>query len=334
MARKATEFILKALLLLAFGFFLWWELFQKQDADLLLNNFLSRFSQSNPTLLYITIALVPINWALEAMKWWLLVLEFEKIKFSKAFRAVLIGVSIGIFTPSRLGEYGGRAILVKSDHVVESVVATFLGSISQLLATLFFGYIGAIYFMHYFSMVSDLILWFLMMLGLFSFLLTLFFFYNIDLMMNIFRRLYRKVSRNVSVLQKVKKVLINWLEHVNVLQNYSNRQLSTALFTAFLRYAVYSTQYFLLLTYMGIEMDLLIGISSIATVFLLQSSIPLPPVSGLLMRGGTALYIWQFFSANQVSILATTFSLWLLNVILPAIIGLILLLNVKFFRTK
>lgn len=334
MDRKVGEIFLKTLLLIGFCYFIWWELFQKQDSDLILNNFLSRFGQSNPSLLYFAFALVPINWALEALKWWLLVLEFEKISYFKSFKAVLIGVSIGIFTPSRLGEYGGRALLVNSDHVVESVVATFLGSISQLLATLFFGYIGAVYFLNYFSIVTEIVLWFLMVFGLCSFLLTLFFFYNIDLMINIFRRLYKKISNSFTILHKVKKILINWLQHVNVLQNYTNKQLSTALLTAFLRYTVYSTQYLLLLKFMGIDIEVTTGLASVATVFLLQSSVPLPPVSGLVMRGGTALYIWQFFSANQIAILATTFSLWLFNVILPAAIGFILLLNVKFFSSK
>jgi uncharacterized protein (TIRG00374 family) len=288
--------------------------------------------QSNPTFLIIAILLMPINWALEAYKWWFLVLEFEKISFRKAYSAVLAGVSIGVFTPSRIGEYGGRALLVQSDHVVESVVATLLGSMSQFLATLIFGYAGVIYFLKYFSFASDIILWLLVLLGIFSFFLTLFFFYNIDIVVKIIKRVYKKPFFDKVIFIRLHRLVNGWLKHVKILRNYTTKQLSLALFTAFLRYGVYTLQYFLLLRFMGIEVSFVTGVACIATVFLLQTSIPLPPVTGLFARGGTALYIWQFFTVNQVAILVTTFSLWFLNVVCPALIGLIILMRTKMIR--
>ncbi len=334
MAKNTGALLIKISLLAAFCIFLWWELFHKQDILLLLSNFRIRLSESNPLLLYLAMALVPVNWLLESLKWWLLVLEFEKINFVKAIKAVLTGVAIGIFTPGRIGEYGGRAISISAENIVESVVATFLGSISQLLATILFGYIGAICFLHHFSLISGLILWFFIVFGAGSFLLLLFLYYNAGILVDIAAKFYRLAVKRITLLQHCKQILSRWLEHVKVLQKYSSNQLSIALFTSAIRYFVYSSQYLLLLNFMGIETDFSIGISAVATVFLLQSSIPLPPVSGLIIRGGTALYIWQYISANQVAILATTLSLWLMNVIIPALIGMVLLINTDIFRTN
>ncbi len=332
MQKKNYDILLKILIVSIFSLFLWYELFQKQDIKQLWEAFLQQLEHSNPTWLIAAILLMPINWGLEAYKWWALVIEFEKISFWKAYKAVLVGVSIGIFTPSRIGEYGGRALLVESNHVVESVVATLLGSMSQFLATLCFGYAGVVYFLKYFNFTSDIILWLLVILGIFSFITSLFLFYNIDIILRVVKRFYKKPFFQQAFFIRFHTLVNGWLKHVKVLRNYSSKQLSLALFTAFLRYVVYTIQYFLLLRLMGIDVGLVTGAACIATVFLLQTSIPLPPVTGLITRGGTALYIWQFFSANQVAILATTFGLWLLNVVAPAIIGLFILMRIKVIK--
>jgi hypothetical protein len=96
---------------------------------------------------------------------------------------------------------------------------------------------------------------------------------------------------------------------------------------------VYSTQYFLLLRFFGIDIGLIPAYFSIAAIFLIQTSIPLPPVMGLLARGNVAVQIWSFFGANQVSILATTFGLWIINLILPALFGTFFIFNVNITKS-
>lgn len=330
MAKKWYEIAIKAVVLIAFSFFIWWEVFQKQDVMLLWKTFVFQLQHANPILLYGAILLMPLNWSLETYKWWVLVLEFEQISFLKALKSVLIGVAIGLFTPSRIGEYGGRAMLIQRNNVVESVVATFLGSLSQLLATLFFGYIGILYFLKYFALISEDILFLLIGLGVFSLAITLLFFYNIELIIIIFKKVYHRFFAHNNLFPKLRKLIKGWLKHINILRNYSSKQLSMALLVALGRYVVYTVQYLLLLHFMDIEVGFIAGLACIATVFLLQTSMPLPPISGLIARGGTAIYVWHFFSNNDIAILSTTFTLWIINVIIPALIGLVLLLNTRF----
>ena len=52
-------------------------------------------------------------------------------------------------------------------------------------------------------------------------------------------------------------------------------------------------------------------------------------MTGLVARGNLAVYLWQQFGANDLSALAATFSLWVINLILPALIGTFLLLRVN-----
>ncbi len=71
----------------------------------------------------------------------------------------------------------------------------------------------------------------------------------------------------------------------------------------------------------------------IGTIFLVQTSIPLPPIWSLLVRGQAALYFWGLFAVSPIAILASTFALWVINLILPALFGLVLLMATNIPKT-
>jgi hypothetical protein len=85
-----------------------------------------------------------------------------------------------------------------------------------------------------------------------------------------------------------------------------------------------------LLYFFGFEAPVGSAILAILIIYLLQTGIPLPPSTGLLARGNIALFIFGFLGAmetNATAVLAATFSLWIINVVLPAVLG-------AFFITK
>jgi hypothetical protein len=123
------------------------------------------------------------------------------------------------------------------------------------------------------------------------------------------------------------------IKSVNVIRQYKRSDLAKTLMWAFIRYTIYSVQYYMMLRFFGIDVPILRGMACIATIYLLQTSIPLPPVVSLLARGEVAIKIWGLFQANEISILAATFTLWVINLILPSFIGLILILNANVLKT-
>jgi hypothetical protein len=58
-----------------------------------------------PVLL--ALALVPVNWGLEAWKWHRLAGTWSRT-FGRSLRAVLVGLTLGFATPNRVGDYAGR----------------------------------------------------------------------------------------------------------------------------------------------------------------------------------------------------------------------------------
>ena len=124
-------------------------------------------------------------------------------------------------------------------------------------------------------------------IGLSSLLITvllIFCYLNVDLIIPIFNRI---------------PLLKRLVKHIEILKTYSTNELAIVLGFSLLRYTVYSVQYLLLLRFFGIDLPMLHGLASIGTIFLIQTSVPLPPISGLLVRGEVALHVWGYFQINE-----------------------------------
>jgi len=303
------------------GYVIYQQVFAKENADKIWENFIQNLTSDNIHWLIITIILIPINWAFETLKWQVLIKDFEKLSFRKSYQAILSGITFSLFTPNRIGEYGGRILLVKPENNWKAVIATLVGSFSQLLVLLSCGILGLLFFIYLFLDIDQWIWLSIFFVGILFTFLMLFCFYNIDLVIPIVKR--------VPYVHKLKR----FVKHVNVLRNYSSSILSSALMYSFLRYLTYTLQYFFMLQFFGIKVSIAKGLAGIATIYLLQTSIPLPPIWDLFARGQIALEIWGFSSDNEIGILASTFTLWVLNLIIPALIGTIFIVRINVLQS-
>ena len=75
------------------------------------------------------------------MKWKLLIDKLHPISWLDAIEGILFGVTFSLFTPSRIGEFGGRVFALNTDRK-EAIVSTILGSIAQIVVNLSFGALG------------------------------------------------------------------------------------------------------------------------------------------------------------------------------------------------
>ncbi len=319
--RTYFNFFIKVGVVFLLSYVIYQQVFAKENADEIWENFLLNLTSDNIHWLIITIILIPINWAFETLKWQVLIKEFENLSFWKSYQGVLTGITFSLFTPNRIGEYGGRILLVKPENNWKAVIATLVGSFSQLLVLLSCGILGLLFFIYLFLEIDQWIWLSIFFVGILFTSLMLFCFYNIDLVIPIVKR--------IPYAHKLKR----FVKHVNVLRNYSSSILSSALMYSFLRYTTYTFQYFFMLQFFGINVSIIKGLAGIATIFLLQTSIPLPPIWDLFARGQIALEIWGFSSQNEIGILASTFTLWVLNLIIPALIGTIFIVRINVLQS-
>lgn len=253
--------------------------------------------------LALAIALMPLNWALEAAKWRYLLAPSCHLPFRQALRAVFCGLALSLFTPQRIGEYVGRVLGVPARHNWAAVLAMAVGNFAQLLALLSFGLAGASLLLG--DYLGNLAAWSAVAAALLLVLYLLFF----------------NLSRLPALLRKLPLPRRAW-RLILMLREYQPGQLARAWGWSAARYATYSLQYYALAVFFGIAAPPLLAFAAIASVFLIQTSLPLPPLMGLLARGEAALLIWGRFSEQPLGILAATYGLFILNLCLPALLGL------------
>ncbi len=278
------------------------------------------------------ITLLPLNWGAETQKWRLLLRVFSPaVSWGMALRGVLAGVSLAVFTPNRLGEFAGRVLLVQPEQRWRAATANVVSALSQTLVVLAAGGLGLWWFMQQVLRPEPFYAWAVAVLAAVGVAALFFFYFQIKLLIPVLRRLrwlrsWRLQPTRWPWLRGQVRLL---LRGVAVLERFEQRTLWAVLGWAVFRYAVYSGQYFCLLQFFGIQTGFWGGLAGISTLFLLQTGIPLPPAMGLVARGSLAVQVWSQFGANEVSSLSATFTLWIINLILPALVGTFFLLNVK-----
>jgi hypothetical protein len=102
------------------------------------------------------------------------------------------------------------------------------------------------------------------------------------------------------------------------------------LFLSFLRYLVFVLQYIFMLQIMQVDQDYWQSFWLITVMFWVLAIIPSFAIAELGIRGTVAKTLFAF-SKNVIGILAVTFSIWFINLFIPALIGSLLILG---FKTK
>ena len=98
------------------------------------------------------------------------------------------------------------------------------------------------------------------------------------------------------------------------------------------RYGVFTAQYLVLLTAYGISVDPVAGGAAIGTIFLVQSVLPNLAVLEPLKRGSVAFYLLGAYTGNELGVVAASATLWVLNLLIPAVAGYVLMLAQDPFR--
>lgn len=274
-----------------------------------------------------------VNWGVESLKWQFLINKVEKVSFLKSFEAVLSGISVSIFTPNRVGEWFGRVFIMKKANPWKGVFITMIGSFSQLLITIIVGSISLlVYIPIYFSeaeFYSPLILYGMILIVVVIIVTLLLIFLNIT-------------SLPIVVSKVLKKRFIHINEYFSVISSYSTGELLTVLLFSFLRYCVFTLQFYILLMLFSVEIPLLHGLMIISMVFFVMTAIPTVTLAELGVRGSVSLYfIGQYFElfsvrtdSINIGIVSSTSTLWLINLAIPALLGTLFVYRLNFFRKK
>jgi len=276
--------------------------------------------------LVLVIFLMVINWSLEALKWKISIQQIQPVSFLRSFRAVLSGVSFSVNTPNRIGEYLGRVLYIDEGNRLRAVSLTIVCSISQIIITLLAGFIG-LFFIKEKIINSETIvendsnLW-LQMLQ-----------YGVLISLLILTLIYFRLSLLTALIEKLRhSARYSWL--ISSLKNVRATLLLQLLSLSAIRYVVFTIQYFLLFRLFGVSIEWWQSFWAVSVVFLVLAIIPTFAIAELGLRGKVSLKLLGLFSANSLGISITTATIWLINLIVPAIAGSLLIVSVKIFKNK
>ena len=266
----------------------------------------SSFSQV--FLLFIVAVLAFFNVLLESYKWHNLIAWGNNLNIWISIKSILVGFFYGTITPFQLGDYPGRLTYIDQSLRSTALSATWVCSITQNVCNVVVGIIGILILSTKVDLI-ELNNYLIILLGSLTIILSLIALFSID-----------KITGWVSRLSILKRFDIQEVQ-------FSGRLISNNLLLSLSRYATYVVQYYLLLCFWGLEISMLDGFSAIASIYLLQSLIIVPASISLLARGGIALFIFSFWEFNPALILLTSLSLWIINLVIPALLGFILIVT-------
>ncbi len=253
--------------------------------------------------------LVFVNWGSEGYKWKRLMKKEYPVSLVTSVKAAFAGNATGIFTPNRIGGFVGRVMYLPKEMVLVGTMNTFVGNLAQLLATIFFGVIGAfalIYIPIETKPIQNVQIdpWYPAVgfsIGL-LFLALIYFF----------------PDKWIGILSRV-SFLNKYMEKVQFLANHSRVMLFEVFVWSLFRYVVFAFQFYLLLTFFGATFNFFTCLMLVGYLYLVISL--LPTVFGKLgVREVASIGIFGWFLA-EIPTTTASFLLWMINVAFASVLG-------------
>jgi uncharacterized membrane protein YbhN (UPF0104 family) len=255
-----------------------------------------------PSLLFLAILLMPLNWLLEGVKWQLMLRKLGAgIPFAKMIYSLLTGVSASLFTPNRTGNFIGRIIWLPSRIRIEASVLTIFGNSAQWLAAMMFGLVG--FFLYNEVSIPELAIWIRISLMVIAGIIVVLYVFPYWLPRKLASFFWKKS-----------------LEHAAHVLERNHGLKWQLLGLSLLRHVVFSFQYVFILSAFALPLSLDLFFA-VWTIYFLMTLAPSMAFGKLLVRENVAIYVLGAMIPNAAIILSCSLILWFINLSLPALLG-------------
>lgn len=266
------------------------------------------------------VLLTPVNWGFEALKWQILVRRVERVSFRDAYRGVLAGLALGMAIPTGIGDTVGRVLSLQTRQRANSVGAALVSGGMQFYVAIVMGAMAwSVHLLHVPTRDSPTAralavgLWVLAGLGV--------------------------------VLALSRRSLVRWSGHWRfasrfshywaVAGHYTGSEMGAAFGAATLRYITFWGQFLIVLHIYGLLLprtDLLAGV---ALVFLVKTITPaFNWLSDLGVREAAALWVFEPYALPAPVLVASTLTLWVVNILAPVLVGLVSVWHLRLTGTR
>lgn len=268
------------------------------------------------TIMIAVIGLMLVNWFLEAMKWKYLTRKLQRMTVWRSIEAIFCGLTWAIFTPNRLGEYGGRVLFLPPKKRAYGVFVMGIGQFGQGSITNILGATALLWFLFTFIHLNSWVMLLIALIGIAFIILVLVCYFNIKWLAGLLGK--------VKWLKKYKRFF-------DIISRFSFAELSTVFAFCLARFSVFSFQYYLVIHLLLPHLPVFPTMMMVFNNFFIQSALPTLDILDVGLRGLTASTFFGYITNQQIAVLAAVSSIWLTNLIIPAILGSVFVLKIKFF---
>lgn len=293
------------------------EISAQKDLPLYIEELISGINAQKIAILILVIFLMLVQWMAEAKKWQLLLQGILFVPFGKAVKSIFSGIAFSIATPNRFGEFIGRILHLPKEARLQGTTCTFIGNFAQLIATCFAGAMGLILTQsdHLLNPTSFFVT-FISTLKVATPFTALFFVF-----------IYFQAALFFKWLSQF-KLLEKWKDNLIGLSQIPFFILLKVLSWSFLRYAIFMVQYWLFFQILDVHIGFLETCIGMSVMLLWLAVIPTVSIVELGLRWQFSIFLLSPFTSNVLGLTMAVTFVWLLNLILPALVGAFLLFRV------
>lgn len=286
-----------------------------------LRQFQQLISDINGTLIrWVLIAVVVlmfVNWFLEVWKWMVLSKKIQKLSFWTATKSVFAGLTWAIFTPNRIGEYGGRIMVLDRGKRAKGAVAMGVGLFAQLVLTSVAGSLSIAWFVGTYLEPPSAILFAVWVLACMYSLGFLILFFNVHWV--------KGWVGKVKILAKLQRFF-------SVLEDFSSKELAEILLISLLRFIIFTSQYIVLMWVILPSLPFIPMLLMIFILFFIQSALPSLDLFDFSVRSFVASTLYGYITDQEIAVMAIVSCIWFINLILPAILGSVFVLKTNYLK--
>lgn len=246
--------------------------------------------------LLVVVLLLPVNIAMETFRWKTLVRHVQHINFLTALKGVLSGFTTALASPNRMGEFVGRVLFMPEQYRVAAGIVSGIGGILQVLVTTLVALPILIFHDDIFQLVT-----------------------STD---HLFPLLAVVVIIPFSILFIFPK---SWLNAIKSATQIPGKRLSWAASFTIIRFTIYSIQLAILLSAFS-SCGLAEALQCAVLVYFFVTVIPTFAWTEIVVRGTVSGIVAGVLGISEEAAIISASLLWIVNVVVPAGFGAILLL--------
>jgi hypothetical protein len=314
--KKIISYLIKFSILLLAAIFIYKRLSDNTN----LQNFNQLLSLLDKKKVVITLSIILLlmlfNWLIESLKWQFLISKIEPIKLQRAIESVFCGLTWAVFTPNRIGEYGGRIFFLSPRKRIKGAIAMSVGHFAQMVITNVAGAMALLWFLTHFVITNESLFFAIAFMVMVFCAFFVLFYFNIHWLNHILKSI---------------KPIKRFSSFFGVFNSYSTKELSKVILFSLARFMVFTSQYILIVHLLVPEIPFYQISLLVFILFFVQSALPSLDLLDIGVRSMTATYFFSFITHQEIAIMASAALIWLVNLIIPAILGSFFVFKLNFF---